>query len=534
MHFIGSALFVVLVIAGLVWLISRQKKPPGINQGQLGDARKFNTDDYGPMGFLADDGHKGPQLSYISFAPDPRRKKEVSKFVTYPGDGHLLTVAPAGKGKSAGPVMCNLIAYPDSVVVTDVKGELATNTAAWRSIGLRQDVHVVDPWGIVDDTDLPSGNRRARFNPLDIVPGGWAEGPDGRMPIEGADSYDDARLVADALILQGSESDPFWDRTGKALLTGLILTVALDPGFTGPRTLGAVNDILSLPDVDFRKALAGIAAGPVAGAASEINRFLQLSERTASSVLGTIHSNMSFLQSSRMQETFSGSDFVWAEVKRNPTTVYLCIPPARLTTHSQFLRLMFITAIAGMEREPIPKTAPDGSKRQSVLFLMDEFANLGRLDRLLDAFALMRGYGLKFWAFVQDLNQLKGLYGDRWQTFIANAGVIQSFGTRDSFTAEELSKLTGQMTQEVPSISQNPQGESRSTSLTGRPLLYPHDFTSQDDNRQILIMESRVFHPPKTLWFKSWPYRRLVDFNQSRKSGGTPRIPRLGTSADIE
>ena len=513
-----------------------EKPAPVFNQGQLGGARLHNVDDYGPSGFLADDGESGPQLSYIAFTPRSS-DKEVSKFVTYPGDGHLLTVAPAGKGKSAGPVMCNLVAYPGSVVVTDVKGELAAHTACWRSQGLGQAVFVVDPWGIVADEDIPGGGR-ARFNPLDVVPGRWVTGAEGEdpVPLEGPDSYDDARLIADAIILQGSESDPHWDRSAKALLTGLILTVALDPVFTGPRTLGSVNDILNLPDADFRTLLAGISAGPIEGAAAEINRFLQKAEKEASGVLSTIHTNMTFLQSRAMRDVFSASDFAWADVKRQPTSIYLCIPPRRLGTHAQFLRLMFIAAISGMESVPIPAAAP-GRKWHSVLFLMDEFANLGRMDRLLDAFALMRGFGLKFWAFVQDLNQLHDLYGDRWQTFIANAGVIQSFGTRDSFTAEQLSRLSGQKTEVLPGESHSVQGGgtsvSKSVSLTGRPLLYPGDFTALADDRQILMMESKVFTPPKTLWFKAWPYRRLAEFNRSRKLETNPRIPRLGVSASV-
>ena len=103
--------------------------------------------------------------------------------IFYPGAGHLLTVAAAGTGKSSGPVAANLIAYPGSIVATDPKGELAQLTANWRANN-GMAVHVVDPWGIVPDADIPGGVR-ATFNPLDLIPGDWIDG----QPVEGPDSH---------------------------------------------------------------------------------------------------------------------------------------------------------------------------------------------------------------------------------------------------------------------------------------------------------------------------------------------------------
>jgi type IV secretion system protein VirD4 len=54
-----------------------------------------------------------------------------------------------------------------------------------------------------------------------------------------------------------------------------------------------------------------------------------------------------------------------------------------------------------------------------VAFLLDEFAQLGRMQAVEDAISLVRGYGAAFWLFVQDLSQLKAIY-PKWQTFLAN------------------------------------------------------------------------------------------------------------------
>ncbi len=57
---------------------------------------------------------------------------------------------------------------------------------------------------------------------------------------------------------------------------------------------------------------------------------------------------------------------------------------------------------------------------------------------------LMAGYGLQLWPILQDMSQLKDLYGERAGTFIANAGVQQVFGVNDFETAKWLSQMMGQ------------------------------------------------------------------------------------------
>ena len=92
---------------------------------------------------------------------------------------------------------------------------------------------------------------------------------------------------------------------------------------------------------------------------------------------------------------------------------------------------------------PIPTgqghTAPQRSAQRLIapaLFLLDEFAALGRLQAVERAMGLMAGYGLQLWPILQDMSQLKDLYGARANTFVANAGVLQCFGVNDFETAK--------------------------------------------------------------------------------------------------
>lgn len=104
--------------------------------------------------------------------------------------------------------------------------------------------------------------------------------------------------------------------------------------------------------------------------------------------------------------------------------------------------------------------------------LAAERSVLGRLEAVERAMGLMAGYGLQLWPILQDMSQLKDLYGERAGTFIANAGVQQVFGVNDFETAKWLSQMIGQKTAGFQTDSFKPgDGPSFSNNLTGRDLL---------------------------------------------------------------
>ena len=187
------------------------------------------------------------------------------------------------------------------------------------------------------------------------------------------------------------------------------------------------------------------------------------------------------------------------------SSVFLVLPPNRLDAYSCWLRLLVAEALQDIARdaerpggaqrpqEPPgglsgPLTHPEDTEgatdtlraalwpaerlKTPALFLLDEFAALGRLEAVERAMGLMAGYGIQLWPILQDMSQLKDLYGTRAGTFIANAGVQQVFGVNDLETAKWLSHSIGQQTTAYRSISQKPgEFDSTTTSVTDRDLL---------------------------------------------------------------
>src|SRR3546814_2398317 len=96
----------------------------------------------------------------------------------------------------------------------------------------------------------------------------------------------------------------------------------------------------------------------------------------------------------------------------------LVLPPDRLATYARWLRLMLAQALTDLARAPASPARP-------VLFLLDEFAALGRLEPVERAMGLMAGYGIQLWPILQDVQQLRALYDRRAGTFLSNAGALQ-------------------------------------------------------------------------------------------------------------
>ena len=158
----------------------------------------------------------------------------------------------------------------------------------------------------------------------------------------------------------------------------------------------------------------------------------------------------------------------------------------------------------------------------SVLFLLDEFAALGRLEPIERAFALMAGYGLQLWAILQDLHQLKGLYGERAGTFLSNAGAIQVFNVADIDTATWVSRTLGTMTESYVTTSTSEShapnqffathGTSETPHLVARALMTPDEVLRMGDNRMLLLRPGRApLAPRKVRYYADSEFRGLFD-----------------------
>uniref|UniRef100_UPI00261A53F0 type IV secretory system conjugative DNA transfer family protein n=1 Tax=uncultured Tateyamaria sp. TaxID=455651 RepID=UPI00261A53F0 len=354
--------------------------------------------------------------------------------------------------------------------------------------------HVLDPFEV-------SGHPSAAYNPLD------------RLTPDSLDLGEDAASLTEALVMDpaGQVQEAHWNEEAKAILGGLIMFCVCHEE-NNRRSLATVREYLTLPP-DRLKALLELmqdtdeAGGLIARAA---NRFLGKADREAASVLSNAQRHTHFLDSPRIARCLARSDFAFSDLRHRITSVFLVLPPNRMDAYSRWLRLLVSQALQDIARDaeaatqapddtspalsgaPVAPQSATGRLKTPTLFLLDEFATLGRLEAVERAMGLMAGYGLQLWPILQDMSQLRDLYRDRANTFIANAGVQQVFGVNDFETAKWLSQMIGQETSRFQTDSFKPgDGPSFSNHLTGRDLLTPDEIMQMLPNVQLLRVQGQ-------------------------------------------
>lgn len=401
----------------------------------------------------------------------------------YEHERHAILFGPSGAGKFTRFLAVNLLSDcmdDRSVIVIDPKGEAAAVTAWHRAVNLKHDVKILDPFGKLKEAlgrshdplhrkMLESGMAEsAGFNPLAALDPGTPENPNPNF-------YDDAAALGEALIKIEGSKESHWPESAQGLVVGLLMWEKLRNGDNA--NLENVRELLTEAD-DFEnigteerpvwrqvKGLSLTAAHMVEKGntealfdiggfeiASLADRFKKATPEIVS-IRSTADTQTRWILSRRMRENLKAEDSIdFAQIKERPTTVYVILPAERLRTHSVWLRLVLVSALRALYR-------PGGLL---TTMLIDEMAALGHLGPLEDAFGLVRGYRVQLVGILQDLAQLKALYQERWESFLANAGLVQGLTPNDLTTADWMSRRAGETTVWARSVGGSKVGEDES------------------------------------------------------------------------
>jgi type IV secretion system protein VirD4 len=398
----------------------------------------------------------------------------------YKGGAHLLTVAPTRSGKGRDVLVPALLDYEGSCIVIDPKGQLAAVTRKRRE-RMGQRVIVLNPFNLLPD-EL---GATAHYNPMSSLdPHALGFGAD-------CDS------IADAVVVPEKGSNSFFSESARQLISGIMRYLATH-GRDDQKNLVLVQTLVSGPMSVLGSFVSNALQVDPALVNGTLGRFENIDEESKSlrDIVSTANTQCGFIDNTAIGENLRYSDFSFRDLKRLPTTVYLVLPAKYLDTCGKWFRLVVASALADLwseEKGSVP-----------VLAILDEFAQLGRLQAIQNAMGLAAGYGLQLWPVLQDLTQLKDLYGDRWETFLANAGVQQFFAPRENTTAEYISNLCGQTTVSTTSKSKSssktkPKGngasasesesESTSTSETQRQFKLAQEIRQLSDSQFVMFAE---------------------------------------------
>lgn len=458
------------------WIVAKGLGPiwtaldwSGLNKGTHGTARTATACELRDGGLIP----RRPESIYLGRFFD---KGHGQGEVGYPGRVHLLTVGPAGSGKGTGLIVPNLATLRRSILIIDPKGEAAAITARKRA--QYGPVVIINPFNVF--VKARPYLKSDGFNPL------------GALDPSGEDFTDDCAGIAEALVKEQIGKDgAFFTSSAQDLLTALIMHEKMKRGDRA--SLANVRRMLTEPylatketgPVGLLRTIIEISRSKCPPLQSKAGRFLQ-EANSNKDIISTAISETRFLDSAAMQRDLCGADIDWEVMKHQVATVYVILPADRMETHANYMRLVVSSALRALLRSPPGKRLPP------VLFMLDEFAQLGHLPPIENAMGIARGYGVQLWPFLQDLNQLKALYKDRWQSFLGNAAAITAFAPRDLFTAQHLSQRLGNKTIIVESEN-NREGDTglgHGRSPQGVPLFRPEQLMEMPARQMLCSINS--------------------------------------------
>ncbi|MFC3784706.1 type IV secretion system protein VirD4 [Sphingopyxis italica] len=391
-------------------------------------------------------------------------------YLRHDGAEHVLCFAPTRSGKGVGLVVPTLLTWPGSCIVHDIKGENWQLTAGFRAKHGR--VLLFDP----------TNPASAAYNPLlEVRRGAW--------------EVRDVQNVADVLVdPEGSlERRNHWEKTSHALLVGAILHVLYAEE---EKSLAGVAAFLSNPERKIEATLhrmkttrhLGDRVHPVVAAAAQ--ELLNKSENERSGVLSTAMSFLGLYRDPVIAKVTGHSEWRIADLigSERPVSLYLVVPPGDISRTKPLMRLILNQIGRRLTEELNPK-----ARSQRLLFMLDEFPALGRLDFFESALAFMAGYGIKAFLIAQSLNQIEKAYGQS-NAILDNCHVRVSFATNDERTAKRISDALGTATEQR--AMKNYAGHRLSPWLghlmvsrteTARPLLTPGEVMQLPPDDEIVM-----------------------------------------------
>jgi type IV secretion system protein VirD4 len=391
--------------------------------------------------------------------------RKAGRFLIFGGSEHVLLEAPTRAGKGVGVVIPNLLTWPDSVVVLDVKRENWGASAGYRARA-GQAVHLFDP--------LDVEGRTARYNPLAHI-----------RRTDDTEVVNELQKIAGMLFPAPERSDPFWAEAARAAFIGVGALVASNPGL--PFTIGEIYRRLTTgdPKSDLPVTLQEtrrVGQRLSQACVSAIQDFASASDNTFSGIKQTITARLNLWLNPMVDAATSESDFDLREVRRRRMSIYLGVSPDNIDRIAPIYSL-FLQQLVDLNTRDLP----DGASDVPALVLLDEFVRLGKASVIASGFSYVAGYGLRLVPVIQSRSQLRAIYGpDVTDEIIANCGLEVVFTPKELKVANELSERLGFFTMSV---------KSRSRTIHG---LLANRSISESDQRRALLLPQELMQLPKS------------------------------------
>ena len=249
-------------------------------------------------------------------------------------------------------------------------------------------------------------------------------------------------------------------------------------------------------------------------------------EEEKGGIFSSLANGLNIFKLSTVRERTATSDFSLEDMrgmtgkdgKSYPLTLYLVVSLENIKSMAQIM----IMLTEAMQSRLISQDSKFASKARKVLFLLDEFAQIPKMQTLLSSPAVGRSQGVGNLLIAQSYGQIEGTYGATGLKEIKDTTEWKLiYPLTDSATAKDISEMIGNETIEDASESGSYGGfggfisamfdgmsgkqvstqVNKSRNLKGKPLFTPSDLMSTDNGGKMrvgqqIILALRKYNRP--------------------------------------
>ena len=373
----------------------------------------------------------------------------------------------SGSGKSASYSIPNAYQCLGSYVFTDPKGELYDRTAGY----LREKGYEIKVLNLV----------RPQYS-------------DGYNPLMHISSELDVDVIANTIVKgqkTESGSDPYWDDMAEMLLKALIYyLIATRP--EEEQNLASCAELVRAANKNGGSNLLSdlMSQLPYDHPARMYYKSIEIApEKTYGSILSSLQSKLGKFDSKEIAEVTSTDTINFEEIGSKKTAVYVISSDTH--TAYDFLLTIFFSQMIQQLYDFADKNG--GRLPERTYFILDEFANIGKVPDFDKKISTSRSRGISFSVILQNLDQLEAVYEKSYETIMGNCDTHVFLGSNSFKTVEYFSKQLGEKTIGRDSISVNKDkrnhrtGKSVSDQVMARALMTPDELRRLDNDLCIIF-----------------------------------------------
>ena len=432
-------------------------------------------------------------------------------------NNNILLIGGSGAGKTFRFVGPNIMQMTSSFVVTDPKGKVCKKYAGILEM-FGYEIKVIN---VLNATGM---NRSTRYNPfyyiendMDVVKlvTNFMENTKDKNAQSGEAFWTDmAGLLLQAFIYyameKGVEIDGVLHKDFKGVME-LVKRVKVEEDDNGVRCPSETDLLFEAYKSECPDSLAVTSYFKALSGAADTDR----------SIVSTLTSRTTALQTKEIQELLSGEDELDIKSIGTRKTAVFCIIPDNDSTYNFLIGMMYTQMFQQMYYQA--DFVYDGELPIHVTFMMDEFANVSLPDDFPKKLATMRSRGISCIIIIQNMAQLKKIFDKDWEGIVGNCDTLIYLGGNEKETHKYLSEYIGNWTidKKTTGITRGSNGSSsQNFDVLGRELIRPEEIRKLNKKKCIVlirgfdpIMDDKINPKKHPLWDTACEVRKHYRFD---------------------